>query len=64
MSKRNALEIRQKLEAAHPDIKIKSPLSSASHHWELVIAGETAVFDDFWAMAHSLADRYPDVESP
>lgn len=64
MSERNALEVRKSIEAAHPEIKISSPLTSASRRWELAIAGEIAVYSDFWAMVHALADRYPDVETP
>lgn len=63
MSERNALDVRKSIEQAHPEIKIYSPLTSASRRWELVIAGETAAYDDFWAMVHALADRYPDVEA-
>jgi hypothetical protein len=64
MSKRNALEVRQKLEAAHPEITIKSPLSSKSGKWELEVGdADTTFFDSFWPMVDSLAGQYQDVEA-
>jgi hypothetical protein len=59
---RNALETRLKIEGAHPEIWIRSPLATRSRKWELVIGrGDTTFYDDFWSMAHALADRFDDL---
>jgi hypothetical protein len=63
VGERNALVTRLKIEQIHPDIIIRSPLASSSHLWELDIDDEgTAFFNDFWDLAHAIADRYTDVK--
>lgn len=60
---RNALDARLKIEQVHPEIWIKTPLASSSGLWELQIdrEGSPAFFDDFWEMAHAIADRFTDI---
>jgi hypothetical protein len=60
---RNALAVREAIEAVHPEISITTPLTSRSGKWELVIDDSTAQWDDFWLMIDHLADRFGDIDS-
>jgi hypothetical protein len=53
--RRNALAAREAIEASHPEIRITTPLVSASHQWELSIGGETSQYGDFWLMVDHIA---------
>jgi hypothetical protein len=62
MTGKTALDVRKAIEQAHPEIHIVTPLSSASGKWELAVGeGDTALFDDFWAMVDVLAGQFQDV---
>jgi hypothetical protein len=54
----NALAVREAIEAAHPEIMIKSPLTSRSGRWELISDDGTTLYDDFWMMVDYLAEHY------
>jgi hypothetical protein len=56
--RRNALAVREAIEAAHPEITIRSPLTSRSGQWELISDDGTTTYDDFWIMADYLAEHY------
>lgn len=56
--RRNALAVRESIEADHPEIAIKSPLTSLSGRWELSTDGGTATYDDFWMMVDHLAAMF------
>jgi hypothetical protein len=56
--RQNALAAREAIEAAHPEIMIKSPLTSRSGMWELISDNGTTMYDDFWMMADYLAGHY------
>jgi hypothetical protein len=62
-SQRNALSTRLSIEKIHPEISIRSPLTSPSGLWELQMDSDDgpAFYDEFWELAHAIADRYPDV---
>lgn len=60
---RNALKTRLAIEREHPEIWIRTPLTSPSRKWELTIDDNgTSFYDDFWSLAQVIADRYPDVK--
>ena len=62
MSDNNALALRLKVEAAHPDIRIITPLTSSSGRWELEIGeADTASYSDFWTMIDHLAGKFADI---
>ena len=64
MSETNALAVRLKVEAAHPDIRIITPLASNSGRWELEIGeGDTTSYSDFWTMIDHLARTFADIEA-
>lgn len=56
--RQNALAVREAIGAAHPEIMIKSPLTSRSGRWELMIDNGTTIYDNFWMMVDYLAERY------
>ncbi|MGH3248189.1 MAG: hypothetical protein ACRDOI_18595 [Trebonia sp.] len=60
--RKNALAVREAIEAEHHEIQIKSPLTSRSGKWELTLDGATtATYDDFWMMVDFLAARFDDI---
>jgi hypothetical protein len=62
VSENNALAVRLKVEAEHPDIRIITPLASKSGRWELEIGeGDTASYSDFWTMIDHLAGKFADM---
>jgi hypothetical protein len=61
---KNALAVREAIEAGHPEITIKSPLTSLSGNWELAIDGDNTSFDDFWMLVDHLAARYDNDNEP
>jgi hypothetical protein len=62
MSDSNALAVRMKVEAARPDIRIITPLTSRSGRWELEIGeADTPSYSDFWTMIDHLAGKFADI---
>lgn len=62
IAQKNALAVREALEAGHPEIAIKSPLTSLSGRWELSTDGGTTTYSNFWLMVDFLAGRYDNDE--
>jgi hypothetical protein len=61
--RKNALEVRETIEADHPEIGITSPLTSMSGMWELRVHDTTTLFNDFWMMVDHLAATFGEIES-
>jgi hypothetical protein len=59
---RNALKVRQAIEAAHPEVTITTPLTSRSGNWELSVGGESTQYSNFWMMVDHLAAKFGDIE--
>jgi hypothetical protein len=64
MNDDSALAVRLKVEAAHPDIRIITPLTSRTGRWELEIGeADTTSYSDFWIMIDHLAGKFADIEA-